>query len=59
MGYGLWGRKESDTTERLHFHIHRRTNNHDALPSLKVSTKKITLPTGLECPPYIRMSDEK
>ena len=22
VGYSPWGRKESDTTERLHFHIH-------------------------------------
>ena len=22
VGYSLWGRKESDTTERLHFHFH-------------------------------------
>ena len=22
MGYSPWGRKESDTTERLHFHFH-------------------------------------
>ena len=22
MGYNPWGRKESDTTERLHFHFH-------------------------------------
>ena len=22
VGYSLWGRKESDTTERLHVHIH-------------------------------------
>ena len=22
MGYNLWGRKESDTIERLHFHFH-------------------------------------
>ena len=21
VGYGPWGRKESDTTERLHFHL--------------------------------------
>ena len=21
VGYSLWGRKESDTTERLHFHL--------------------------------------
>ena len=24
MGYSPWGRKESDTTERLHFHFHFR-----------------------------------
>ena len=23
IGVGPWGRKESDTTERLHFHFHR------------------------------------
>ena len=22
VGYSRWGRKESDTTERLHFHLH-------------------------------------
>ena len=22
VGYNPWGRKESDTTERLHFHVH-------------------------------------
>ena len=22
MGYGSWGRKESDMTEQLHFHFH-------------------------------------
>ena len=22
MGYSPWGREESDTTERLHFHFH-------------------------------------
>ena len=22
VGYSLWGHKESDTTERLHFHLH-------------------------------------
>ena len=22
MGYSAWGHKESDTTERLHFHFH-------------------------------------
>ena len=22
MGYSPWGRKESETTERLHFHFH-------------------------------------
>ena len=25
MGYGSWGRKESDTTERLHFTSHHLT----------------------------------
>ena len=24
VGYSSWGRKESDTTERLHFHFFRR-----------------------------------
>ena len=24
MGYSLWGHKESDTTERLHFHLKQR-----------------------------------
>ena len=23
MGYSPWGRKELDTTERLHFHFHK------------------------------------
>ena len=23
VGYSLWGLKESDTTERLHFHFHK------------------------------------
>ena len=26
VGYRPWGRKESDTTERLHFHCRRHTN---------------------------------
>ena len=26
MGYSPWGRKESDTTERLHFHFHLSKN---------------------------------
>ena len=25
MGYSPWGRKESETTERLHFHFHALT----------------------------------
>ena len=27
VGYSLWGRKESDTTGRLHFHFHSLTTN--------------------------------
>ena len=27
VGYSLWGRKESDTTERLHFHFHFQVVN--------------------------------
>ena len=26
IGYSPWGRKESDTTERLHFHFHFQFN---------------------------------
>ena len=25
-GYSPWGRKESDTTDRLHFHFHNKTH---------------------------------
>ena len=28
MGYSPWGHKESDTTERLHFHFHFLFTNH-------------------------------
>ena len=28
VGYNSWGRKESDTTERLHFHFHAFFTNH-------------------------------
>ena len=28
VGYSPWGRKESDTTERLHFHIYKALNKH-------------------------------
>ena len=26
VGYSPWGRKESDTTERLYFHFHTQNN---------------------------------
>ena len=31
VGYSLWGRKELDTTERLHFHFHIGYNNKSPL----------------------------
>ena len=29
VGYSPWGRKESDTTERLHFHFHTYISSSD------------------------------
>ena len=43
MGYSPWGRKESDTTERLHFHFlstwesHKHTHNPASQDYTKVS----------------------
>ena len=28
VGYSLWGHKELDTTERLHFHFHLKRREH-------------------------------
>ena len=33
-GYGPWGRKESDTTERLHFHFHFDCVDHNKLQKI-------------------------
>ena len=34
MGYRPWGRKESDTTERLHFHFHFDCVDHNKLQKI-------------------------
>ena len=31
VGYSPWGRRESDTTERLHFHFHRASDTWDPI----------------------------
>ena len=36
MGYSPWGRKELDTTERLHFHFH----NLNVLPLLGLALQR-------------------
>ena len=35
MGYSPWGRKESDTPERLHFHISLSHNEELIVPKLE------------------------
>ena len=35
MGYSPWGRKESDTTERLHFHFHLRILRYSGEPKVR------------------------
>ena len=42
MGYSPWGRKESDTTEQLHFHFHPRNKMDGNLP-IKSETTGSTL----------------
>ena len=35
MGYSPWGRKESDMTERLHFHFHLVAQTVKHLPAMR------------------------
>ena len=53
VGYSPWGRKELDTTERLHFHlayvlnVHNKTNREESEASNLCSC---TRPYNLRCP---------
>ena len=47
MGYSPWGRKESDTTERLHFHFHTYTDSVCFEYSISIDLFKASRDLGL------------
>ena len=52
MGYSPWGRKESDTTERLHFHFQYHFTKIHPFCLLVSSWKKCQdVPSYPDCPP--------
>ena len=42
MGYSLWGSKESDRTEWLHFHFQKTTDGKQNTVSVKVSVAQVS-----------------
>ena len=47
VGYCPWGRKESDTTERLHFHLYL-LNFHEALAGPYINSFEVRLPRRIQ-----------